>query len=175
MRIADRVLSLLLGLALAAAGVLTLVNIVLAERGMSWWPHALWTWARRLGTTPRSDMSVRVTAAVVLAAGILLLVSQLRPWAPAELPVAAGDGTWKIRRRSAEHHLASSAEAIPGANATGARVRTAKERWNAVVTVDAQSDQQGQIEDAVRAAMTAIGAPEGSTSRVRLQRRRRTH
>jgi hypothetical protein len=175
MRATDRVLSFLLGLALAAAGVLTLVNIVLAERGMSWWPHALWAWARRLTTTPRNDMAFQVTAAVVLAAGILLLVSQLRPWAPADLPVAGGEGTWKIRRRSAEHHLASSAGAIPGTYATDARVRTTKNRWDALVTVDAQSDQQSQIEDAVRAAMTAIGAPEGSTSRVRLHRRRRTH
>lgn len=174
MRVADRVLSVLLGLALAAAGVLTLINIVLTALGKSWWPHALWTWAHRLTTTPRSDLSVRVTAAVVLAAGILLLVSQLRPWAPAELPVAGGDGAWKIRRRSAEQHLASSAEIIPGTHGTAARVRAAKGRWDATVTADAETDLQSQIEDAVRTAMSAIGAPEGSTSRVRLQRRRRT-
>lgn len=93
MRLANRVMAALLSLAVACAGVLLIIEVIAARTGqhaviVDW--RAAYDWARR--TTWISD-SIRVTAAILIAAGLVLLIAELKPARRSRLaadPVKAG-------------------------------------------------------------------------------------
>jgi hypothetical protein len=79
MRLANRVLAALLSLAVACAGVILIVEVIAARTGRSpaiinW--HPAYSWAAR---TTWISGSIRVTAAILIALGVLLLLAELKP------------------------------------------------------------------------------------------------
>ncbi|OQO94633.1 hypothetical protein B1813_00520 [Saccharomonospora piscinae] len=77
MRVVNRLLATVLALALAAGGVLVIVEVVAAalDRGPVWWDwQAAVRWTQR---TAWEDTVVRVVCAILLAAGLLLLAAEL--------------------------------------------------------------------------------------------------
>jgi len=87
MRLINRLLAALLGLALIVAGVLVAVEVVAERLGRGPaivdWPQ-LYDWARR---TPWQQGSVRVASVLLVLAGLLLLAAELRRGRPSRLPV----------------------------------------------------------------------------------------
>jgi Family of unknown function (DUF6286) len=79
MRLANRVMSALLSLAVACAGVLVIIEVIAARTGqhaviVNW--HAAYNWAAR---TAWISGSVRVAAGILIAAGLVLLIAELKP------------------------------------------------------------------------------------------------
>jgi hypothetical protein len=79
MRLANRVIAALLSLAVACAGVLLIIEVIAARTGhhaviVSW--HAAYDWAAR---TAWISGGIRVTAAILIALGLVLLTAELTP------------------------------------------------------------------------------------------------
>ena len=124
MRILDRVLSAVLGLALMVGGLVTAIEIVLAGLGRSPWlvPHDRWAeWAR---TTAWSDTDVRLIVAGLIAVGALLLVVQGVRRRPEALTLAAGDSgvVAELDRHGAERWMVERIERVEGVAGAGVRI-----------------------------------------------------
>lgn len=104
MRSLDRLIALVLGLALAAAGVLAGIEAVLLALGNAPLvvPRAMWD--RSLRALTWDNTTLTVVAAALVAAGVLLLLIQLIPRRPVRLmlgPSAPGV-TWIARQSLAD-------------------------------------------------------------------------
>jgi hypothetical protein len=79
MRLANRVVAALLSLAVACVGVLLIIEVVAARTGQHAvivsWPAA-YDWATR---TAWISGSIRVTAGILIALGLVLLIAELKP------------------------------------------------------------------------------------------------
>lgn len=189
MPIANRIASLLLGLALLAAGLLAAVEAVLVglDRPALWIPRD--DWYARLTTTGWRDSGVLFVAVVAGALGLLILLAQLRPWRPDRVAVGVGDADepagsppatgaaanprWYVQRRSVEHRLAAAAERVPGVRDAHATVRGRTRRWRATVKATGDRSARPDVEQAVRAELERMAAPPAVRVGVSLARIRR--
>jgi hypothetical protein len=92
MRIANRLIALILAAAIIVVGVIFIVEIIAARSGAepaiyNW--HAWLRWGR---TNTWKATSVELACAIVALVGLLLLLPQLRRRRPTRLGVEAGDG-----------------------------------------------------------------------------------
>ena len=104
MRAFNRVLSLLLGLALLAGGLLVAAEVAAAllDRGELVIPAR--RWADELRATTFAD--ARVVFGVVAAVGLVLFVAEARRWPTQRVPLADDQQrSWWLLRRSLEQHL----------------------------------------------------------------------
>lgn len=124
MRIFDRVLSAVLGLALLVGGLVTAIEIVLAGLGRSPWllPHD--RWAEMARTTAWSDTDVRPIAAGLIAAGVVLLVVEAARRRPEALTLAAGGSgvVSELERQGVERWMVERVERVEGVSAAGVRI-----------------------------------------------------
>ncbi|GAA4440468.1 DUF6286 domain-containing protein [Phytohabitans houttuyneae] len=181
MPIVNRIASLLLGLALLAAGLLAVVEAALVglDRPALWVPRD--DWYARLTTTGWRDSSVLFVAVVAGALGLLILLAQLRPWRPdriatyphADSADGAQDPSWYLQRRSVEHRLAAAAERVPGVRDAQAVVRGRPRRWRAAVKAAGDRETRPDVEQAVRAELERMSAPDTVRLGVSLTRIRR--
>jgi hypothetical protein len=108
MAVLNRLLALLLGLALMAAGALLVVETVAAAVGARVLPIDRGALDSRLADLRWTDFPVDVTLGVLLGLGALFLLLQLIPRAPQSLPLAPVNGRpAEIERRSLASVLAS--------------------------------------------------------------------
>jgi len=123
-RIFDRVLSAVLGLALMVGGLVTAIEIVLAGLGRSPWllPHDRWAEIAR--TTTWSDTDVRPIAAGLIAAGVVLLVVEAARRRPEALTLAAGASgvVSELDRQGVERWMVQRVERVEGVSAAGVRI-----------------------------------------------------
>jgi len=82
MRGVNRVVSGVLGLILIVLGLITTVAAIIIWAGRRPRVLPLDRWYSTLRTTPLSDRGVLITALVIGVVGLLILLSQLLPWAP---------------------------------------------------------------------------------------------
>ncbi|HET9894361.1 MAG TPA: DUF6286 domain-containing protein [Streptosporangiaceae bacterium] len=131
MRHANRVLAALLSLALAVAGVLLIIEVV-ADRTVGHAAVVAWKtayhWAGR--TTWNAD-SIRVTSAILIVAGLVLLIAELKPARAARLPADPDlAGTAGIdaayTRRGVAAAIRSAVTATDGIRAASVKVRRRK-------------------------------------------------
>jgi Family of unknown function (DUF6286) len=128
----DRLVALILGVALAAAGVLAGIETMLLVLGQPALVIPRRTWAHQLSTLRWDDPTLGGVAAAVAAVGVVLLLLQVAPRRPVRVLLSSGApaGTW-VSRRS----LASRGEweilRIPQVDA--ARVRLGRRRLRAKV------------------------------------------
>ncbi|HEV2766362.1 MAG TPA: DUF6286 domain-containing protein [Acidimicrobiales bacterium] len=111
MTVFNRLLGLALGLALFGAGLLAVVEAVLAFLGRPPWLVPYDQWAPGLDQLSWDDRNLMVAAALLVLAGILLVVLQLWPGRPSALRIADqranrlaaidGRGLQELLRRSA--------------------------------------------------------------------------
>jgi hypothetical protein len=169
--IVNRIASLLLGLALLALGLLTVVEAVLVglDRPALWIPRD--DWYTRLTSTGWRDSAVLFVAVVLAGVGLLILLAQLRPWPPER--VAVGVEGWYVQRRSVEHRLAAAAERVPGIHDARARVRGRTRRWRAAVTATGDRAARPDVEQSLRAELERMAAPQTVRLGVSLARIRR--
>lgn len=171
MRVANRIVAALLGLALLVGGLLVAVEIVVAGFDRQPWvlPHDRWYRSLRLNAW-ESDPS-RWTFIALLAAGLLLLFLQLARRRPAVLPLVAGAVPADLGRRSLERSLARTASDVDGVAA--ARVTVGEDRAEVVATTNRRQagDLQARVAAVVERRMQSLGLARPPGVRVKVQTR----
>lgn len=124
MRIVDRVLSAVLGMALLVAGLLVAVEIMLAGLGRSPWLAPYDRWAESASTTPWSDPDLRVVFVGLIVVGVLLLLVEGARRRPEVLALAAqGPGVVALlERREVERWLVERVGGVEGVADAGVRI-----------------------------------------------------
>ncbi len=152
MALLNRLLATLLGLVLLVAGVVALIEIVAATGGSHnvivpythWWHDALDAhWSTR---------GVRLIALVALVAGAALLLVELRPRGPRDLPLRSrGEGLeTAVERRAVEKTLRAAALEVDGVGACAARIR----RGRATLQIRTDELRDADLEERVTTAAT---------------------
>ena len=153
MRILDRVVSAVLGLALLVGGLLVAIEIVLAGLNRRPWllPHDRWSASAR--TTPWSDPDLRLVFVVLIVVGILLLVVEGARRRPEALPlVARGQGVvTALDRRQVERWLEERVERVEGVTGAGVRIGSG----SAQVEATSVGRDTGAVEAGVREVATS--------------------
>ena len=122
MRVANRVLAAVLGLALFAGGLLIAVEIVVAGFDRRPWvvPHDDWYTSARRRTWESAPPRWIFIGLVV--AGLALLVSQLTRRRPSTLALEPGSVPADLARRSLERSLVREASRVDGVAAAKAKI-----------------------------------------------------
>lgn len=122
MRVANRVLAAVLGLALFAGGLLVAVEIVVAGFDRRPWvlPHDDWYTSARLRSWEAAPP--RWIFIGLIAAGLALLVLQLTRRRPTALALIPGSFPADLGRRSLEKSLVREATRVDGVSAAKAKV-----------------------------------------------------
>lgn len=142
MRPANRVIVLLVGLALVGVGTVVAIEAVLLRFRRRAWLVPRGEWDDGLRGLEWSSTPLRLALAGLAVAGVALVVAQLWPRAPRALPVVAleGDGRrMRIDRRSLETRLRHRALAEPEVD--HARARVGRRRAVVVAGVHPGTDQ----------------------------------
>lgn len=172
MRALNRLLTLLLALALIAGGLLAVAEVAawLLDRGPLLVPAG--RWAARLRAARLDDRAVRAGLAVAGVAALALLVAEAWPWPRRRVPLAReGPVAWWLHRRSAERHLARElARATPAAGVR-ARLRAVAGTWYLRVRAAAAPRARADLEGWLRSAVGRLGGPTGGRLRLRLRLR----
>lgn len=131
MRHANRVLAALLSLALATAGVLLIIEVI-ADRVVGHAAVVTWNsaydWA---GRTTWNAGSIRVTSAILIVVGLVLLAAELKPARRSRLPAdpdqaAAASIDAAYTRRSVAAAIRSAVTGLDGIRAASVKVRRRK-------------------------------------------------
>lgn len=137
MKTLNRLLTLLVSLALVAFGVVLAVEVGAALVGAQ--PVLVdWTGAYQAGRTDSwSSTSVRILAAAVTAVGLLLLIAQLKPRRVSRLAVSADDPCTDaaVTRAGVRGALKRAAENVDGISA--AKVKLGRRRAKVVANTRA--------------------------------------
>jgi hypothetical protein len=192
MRVLNRLAGLLLAVVLIALGVFTLVQVALWAAGRAPWPAPLESWRDTLSSTELADRSVLTTSIVVLVAGLLLLLAQLRRVRPLRVrttvtPVGSGGeggtttaghlstGDWWLQRRSVERQVRAAVGSVAGVHDVKAHAEGRPARWRLRVDADAPPDpqSQAQIEFTVRRELARLSVPDTVPVAVSVHHRRR--
>jgi hypothetical protein len=181
MRVANRVLAALLSLALIVAGIL-LITEVIADRvdnksAIVHW-HVAYDWATR---TPWNAGSVRVTCALLIVAGLMLLAAELKRARVSRLRAdsagtdAAGTDTAYTRRGLAAA-VRSAVTRIDGVRDASVKVRRRKIKIAASAAARDKTVSRS-LQDPVSAAaaerMQALSLRRPPAVKVRIQTRSR--
>lgn len=171
MRIANRVASAVLGLALLVGGLLVAVEIVVAGFDRRPWvlPHDDWYNSARLRIW--EDAPPRWIFIGIVLAGLLLLLLQLARRRPRALAMTPGAVPADIGRRSLEKALVREAARIDGIAAAKAKVR--EDRADVVASSNRRQtgDLGPRVTEALDARMAALGLARPPAVRVKVQGR----
>jgi len=177
MRVVNRLLALLFGLALLGGGALLAVEAVLAAVGRRPWPVRTDRWFGPLSHTTLGDPIVPTIALGVAALGLLLLAVQVRPWAPRLLTLRGRTGVepvrWSVYRRSVEREVSLAVDGLAGVTETRTRLRGKRSRWRLTVSPRGRADSRGQVREVVAGQLDRIAAPIPVRLRVAMRRPRR--
>lgn len=169
MRVFNRLASLVLGLAVAAGGLLLAVEAVSVWTGGEPALVPLPGWYAWLRSVEFADGVVLLAAVAAAVLGLVLVVAQLRPWRPVRVP-AEVDDNWYVQRRGVERGLVRAVEGVPGVTEVKARVG---KRWRCRVRAVGDVDSQGDVDAAVDEELRRLSAQQRDRVAVRLIRRRR--
>jgi hypothetical protein len=177
MRLVNRLLAVVLGLALLAGGLLLAAEAGLAAAGRRPWLVRFDTWLTPLRQTTLGDPIVPTIALAVAALGLLLLIVQVRPWAPRLLAIRRRTGVepvhWSVYRRSVEREVCAAVDTVAGVTETTARLRGKRSRWRLTVSPRGRADSRTQVRDVVAGQLDRIAAPLPVKLRVSMRRPRR--
>jgi hypothetical protein len=174
MRQAGRLLQVVLGAALAAAGVSALVELTAVVLGAGPLLVPAGRWLDSLRETQLADPASRLVFGIAVALGLVLLLAQVRPSPGRQARLeGAAPGAWWVPRASAEQYVRRAV--LRGTEATGARARLTPgtRRWKVRVDADGPTAIRPQVERQVWAALDQMGAPQRSAVVVRVRRARR--
>jgi hypothetical protein len=172
MRAFNRVLSLLLGLALLAGGLLVAAEVAAAllDRGELVIPTR--RWADALRATTFAD--ARVVFGVVAAVGLVLFVAEARRWPKQRVPLADDQQrSWWLLRRSLEQHLGRAVTTGTGATGARARVRPQRRRLRVRLDADVAPTARPAVEQRAAQVLDQLIGPDRSQIRVRIRHRER--
>ena len=169
MRAFNRVLSLLLGLALLAGGLLVAAEVgaVLLDRGELVIPAR--RWAEELRATTFAD--ARVVFGVVAAVGLVLFVAEARRWPKRRIPLADDQRrSWWVLRRSLEQQLGRAVTTGTAATGAKARVRSRRRRIRVRLDADVARTAKPAVEQRAASMLEQLVGPDRSQIRVRIRR-----
>jgi hypothetical protein len=174
MRIANRILTGLLGLALVALGLSVVVDMARVASGREPVLLAVDGWYRWLTSVSWGDGRVLGIAILLGVVGLALLVFEVRPWPPDRVRVVrAGAGApWWVSRRSVERRAAAAASET-GVSHARAAVRGRANRWRLRVRADGWPNQRPAVVQAVYSELDRLDAPPGIGVDISLRRPRR--
>jgi hypothetical protein len=174
MRTANRLGTLLLGLALIAVGLLVAIETALVAAGRDPWLLPLDSWHHRLTTTTAASGTFLAVSIAVAAVGLILLVAEVRPWPPQLVAVAAGrpGESWWVARRSVEQRVSTAANRVTGVHDANARVRGGRSAWRVRLSARGDSSDRDRVSTAVRDELGGLGAPSDVRVKVSLRRGR---
>lgn len=169
-RALDRLLVLLLGLALVALAVLVPVEVVRALTGaapLTPWPGVL----EALRAARWEDGAVLAVAAGTAALGLLLVVLELRPRRPRGV-LLQGDVPGvrtTLARRGLQELLASAATTVPGVREAAVALRRRRARVTATTVLRGEERLDGALREAVAAQLDAVRPARAPRLRVRVK------
>jgi hypothetical protein len=167
-RLVNRILVLVLGAALAAAGLVVILEGVATwtNSGFVWIPGKQWLAAFK--TTQWSAPIVVGISIGVAAAGFLLFVMQVRPQPKRVVPYRTdSDAQWLLLRRSTEAHLQRRLSAHVPTSPIKARIKARSSRWSLIVHARAASTTRPILETAARSELASLHPP--GTPRIRVR------
>lgn len=169
MRVFNRLASVVLGLAVAALGLLVAVEAValLFNSGPVLIP--LSDWYQALRSTTFADTMVLIVAIGLIVLGAVAVLLQVIPRRPVRVPLAVGQD-WYAHRRSLEHGVATAVDRVHGV--TGAKA-TVNKRWRCRVSAAGDGDARPEVDEAVTAELRRMSAPAERDVQVHLGRPRR--
>lgn len=171
-RVANRVASLLLALALLGGGLLITGQVVLVALARPPLPPLDPDgWYDVLRATPLEDPAVGHVAIGITVLGLSILVAQLRRWTPRRLALPVADG-WYLHRRSAERRLADAVGRVETVTAARARIRPRARTWHVRIRAVGDPSRQPSIETAVREELNRLAAPDPTRVDLRLRKGR---
>ncbi|MEV6520404.1 hypothetical protein AB0M43_00510 [Longispora sp. NPDC051575] len=167
MRLFNRLVSVLLALALLAGGIVVAVEGILVAADRPAWIVPRRSWYDTATTTHWADTPVLAVSVAAVVLGLAVLVVQLRRWAPDRLPVADG---WHVQRRATERHLVEAVSRIPAVTVTRARLRRG---WKVAVTASGRRDDRPAVRKVVQEELAHLSAPGTDHVSIRMTRPRR--
>jgi hypothetical protein len=174
MRAFNRVLSLLLGLALLAGGLLVAAEVAAGLLGRGALVIPARRWADALRATTFTDPAARVVFAVVAVVGLVLFVVEARRWPKRRVPLADDQQrAWWLLRRSLEQHLGRAVTTGTGATGARARVRPQRRRLRVRLDADVAPAARPAVEQHAAKVLEQLIGPDRSQIRVRIRRRDR--
>ncbi len=177
MRVIERLLSLLLALAIVAGAVLLALEVGWAVAGK---PPLLVQWrsAYTSGTTNSWDSTpARIIAIALLVVGLLLLLAELKPRRASRLSMISTDPAIDaaITRRSLRSSLLNGAKQVAGVSGAKAKVSKRKATVTAVSrlgSVDTARELTGEVESSLQARLDALQLAKSPRLRARVSPRR---
>jgi hypothetical protein len=175
-RIFNRLLAFVVAFAIAAAGIITIVEVV-GERGLSSGPVII-NWRGMLHWGQHNTwqaMSVELACGATAIIGLSVVMLQLKPRRPSRIPLQAGENTTVALSRGGMAATVRSAaldvEGISGAKVRVGHSRIAvKVRSAAVTNTEAQA-YAGPVRDAVSEQLDPLGPHRRQRIKVRVQTR----
>ena len=171
MRVANRVVSAVLALALLVGGLLVAVEIVVAGFERRPWvlPHDRWYTSARLRSWDSAPPRWIFIGLVV--AGLLLLVLQLARRRPTALALTPGAVPTDIGRRSLEKSLVRETSKVDGIAAAKAKVKN--DRADVVASSNRRQtgDLEPRVAETLNRKMGALGLARPPAVRVKVHGR----
>ena len=177
MRVLERLLSLLLALAIAAGAVLLALEVGWAAAGKD--PRLVpWDSAYTSGTTNAWDSTpARIVVIALIAVGLLLLAAELKPRRVSRLRMVGDDPSIDaaITRRSLQASLITGARQVDGVSGARAKVTRRRVTVRAVSklgTAETARSLAAELDDALRSRMDAMHLAKTPRLRTRVSPRR---
>jgi hypothetical protein len=177
MRIANRLLAFIAAAAIVVVGVIVIVEVIAARTGaapviIGW--HSILTWGRR--NTWNAD-SVEVASAITAAAGLLLLVPQLRRRRPTRLTVTSGSATdAAITRKGAAAAVRGAVNDVEGITSSRIKVKHRKIAVKATsyaATEGTASDLKSHVKQAAQQVIDQLQLTSRRRLKVRVDSRKK--
>lgn len=165
MVIVNRLLALVVGAAVAAGGLLVIIEAIWAWTGSGfvWIPGQ--EWLTSFKTTTWSDnlpIAISIGVAVI---GFILVLAELRPRRPRVAPFESDRDTWLLLRRSTEGYLNRRLERAVPTSPIRTRINP-RGPWRVRVTARAAASTRPALDAAVKAELERLHAPR---ARVRIR------
>ena len=176
MNVTNRVLGLLLGLSLVAAGVLTAIEPVIAALGRPGWLVERQRWDGVFRQLTWEDPELVLTAVALVLVGLALLTIQLWPALPAAFQVERRDPDRRVAIEGRGVQELLGRRAADDEDVLGAKARLRRRRVRVTVRVPPDADRKevrARLRHAARGHIQALRLDKPLRPRVRVRHDKR--
>jgi hypothetical protein len=167
----NRIVLVVLGVALIGAGLLTIIEVIWTGTGsgFAWIPGG--SWLSTFRSTAWSSRLVMAISAAVGALGLVLLLAEVRPW-PKRLVRQPLDhpAEWQLLRRSTEGHLRRRLGSELPTSPIKVRLNPRALRWSLRLKARAARPAGPALKEAGQTELVRLSAPKASVVKVKTTR-----
>jgi hypothetical protein len=167
MRVFNRLLGLMLGLAIAAGGLLVIIEAVSTGIGSGFVWVSGHDWVRAFETTPWAADEVIAISIAVAAVGFLLFVAEFRPQRKRVARYSTDHGTWLLLRRSTEAHLQRRLTVAVPTSPIKVRLKPRALLWRLNVRARAATSTAPVLQAAALSELERLHSPKATRVRVK--------